>query len=277
MLKSSNPALGEETIRNGDWWSDAATAEAASISGIVNKTGLFAFVLAMAGAAGYAVINANPWLLWPMTIVSMLVTFGVFFLIRGSARMARNIGFVYSAFQGFMLGGIAVMFDNLLASQGVAVAGGIVFQAFLLTAGVLIAMLGLYKARILTGGPIFTKVVMVATVGVMVAILLSFVVSLFGVSVPFMNPMTAFGGGNSALIGLGISVGLLLLADEDREADGQNDEEEAARRLVKGWRGRVLLAGGRARPGARGAARRTAVRERAHLGTGACGDHGWWW
>ena len=212
MLKSSNPAFGDETIRNGDWWSDAATAEAASISGIVNKTGLFAFVLAMAGAAGYAVINANPWLLWPMTLVSMVVTFGAFFLIRGSARMARNIGFVYSAFQGFMLGGIAVMFDNLLASQGVAVAGGIVFQAFLLTAGVLIAMLGLYKARILTGGPIFTKVLMVATVGVMVAILLSFVVSLFGVSVPFMNPMTAFGGGNSALIGLGISVGLLLLA-----------------------------------------------------------------
>jgi uncharacterized YccA/Bax inhibitor family protein len=236
MLKSSNPAFGKETIRNGDWWSDAAVAETASISGIINKTGMFAFVLAIAGAGGYATIQANPGLLWPVTLISMVVVFGSFFLIRGSARMARNLGFIYAAFQGFMLGGLAVMFENILASQQIAVPGGIVLQAFLVTAGVLIAMLGLFKAGILTGGPLFTRVVMVATVGVMVAMLLSFVVSLLGVNIPFMNLGAAFGGGSAALIGLGISAALLLLASmwliidfrqaEDLVASGAPKEAE---------------------------------------------------
>jgi len=230
MLKSSNPAFGDETIRNGDWWSDtkSATAETASISGIVNKTGMFAFVLAIAGAGGYATIQANPGLLWPVTLISMVVVFASFFLIRGSARMARNVGFVYSAFEGFMLGGCAVMFENILASREIGVPGGIVLQAFLVTAGVLIAMLGLYKAKILTGGPLFTRVVMVATVGVMVAMLLSFVVSLFGVSIPFMNLGSAFDGGNGALIGLCISGALLFLASMWLIIDFRRAEELVA-------------------------------------------------
>ncbi len=91
MLKSSNPAFGDETIRNGDWWSDtkSATAETASISGIVNKTGMFAFVLAIAGAGGYATIQANPGLIWPVTWSSMVVVFGSFVLSRGRGRMTR--------------------------------------------------------------------------------------------------------------------------------------------------------------------------------------------
>lgn len=233
MLKSSNPAFGEETIRNADWWTDSAVAETASISGIINKTGMFAFVLAIAGAGGYATIQANPGLLWPVTLISMAVVFGSFFLIRGSARMARNVGFVYSACQGFMLGGIAVMFENILASREIVVPGGIVLQAFLVTAGVLIAMLGLFKAGILTGGPLFTRVVMVATVGVMVAMLLSFVVSFFGVSVPFMNPAAAFDGGSSALIGLGISGALLLLASMWLIIDFRRAEELVAAGAAK--------------------------------------------
>ena len=230
MLKSSNPAFGDETIRNGDWWSDtkSATAETASISGIVNKTGMFAFVLAIAGAGGYATIQANPGLLWPVTLISMVVVFASFFLIRGSARMARNVGFVYSAFEGFMLGGFAVMFENILASREIVVPGGIVLQAFLVTAGVLIAMLGLYKAKILTGGPLFTRVVMVATVGVMVAMLLSFVVSLFGVSIPFMDLGSAFDGGSGALIGLCISGALLFLASMWLIIDFRRAEELVA-------------------------------------------------
>ena len=75
MLKSSNPAFGDETIRNGDWWSDTAVTETATVSGIINKTGMFAFVLAIAGAGGYATIQANPGLLWPVTLISMAVVF----------------------------------------------------------------------------------------------------------------------------------------------------------------------------------------------------------
>ena len=82
-LQSSNPALREDVIRGGDWWSDTAAGEAATISGIVNKTGLFAFVLAVAGAGGYALIERNPGLLFPLLILNLVVTLGCFFMIRG--------------------------------------------------------------------------------------------------------------------------------------------------------------------------------------------------
>ena len=107
-LQSSNPALNEATLRGADWWSDTTARETATISGIVNKTGLFAMVLAISGAGGYALIQAKPWMLMPLLMISLVATLGSFFLIRGSARAARNLGFVYSIAQGLLLGGMAM-------------------------------------------------------------------------------------------------------------------------------------------------------------------------
>ena len=212
MLRSSNPALRDETLRQGDWWNDTAAVERASISGIVNKTSIFAMVMTAAGCGGYAVVQANPGILLPVMIVNMIVVFASFFMIRGSARAARNIGFIYSAFQGFLLGGVAVMLEGMLASRGIAVAGGLVIQAFVVTAGCLMAMLVLYRGGILKGGPMFQRVVMVATVGVMVAALLSFVLRMFGVDTMIFNVGNAFDGGSGALIGLGVTGAILILA-----------------------------------------------------------------
>lgn len=233
MLRSSNPALRDETLRQGDWWSDTAAVERASISGIVNKTSIFAIVMTAAGSAGYALVQANPGILLPVMIVNMIVVFASFFMIRGSAKAARNIGFIYSAFQGFLLGGIAVMLEGMLAKRGITVAGGIVIQAFVITAGCLMAMLILYRGGILKGGPMFQRVVMVATLGVMVAALLSFVLSLFGVSTMLFNLGNAFDGGNGAMIGLGITAAILVLASLWLIIDFRQAEELVAQGAPK--------------------------------------------
>lgn len=212
MLQSSNPAFNSATMDGADWWSDKSATETASISGIVNKTGIFAMILALAGCGGYALIQARPGLLMPLLIVNVVVTLGTFFMMRGSARMARNLGVVYSIAQGLLLGGIAMMLENMLAAQGISVTGGIALQAFVITIGCLFAMLFLYRAGILKGGPMFQRVLMVATVGVMVAAVLSFVLSFFGVDTMLFNLGNAAGGGTPALIGLGMTVFLLGLA-----------------------------------------------------------------
>ena len=212
ILQSSNPALNESTLKSADWWSDNTVADNATISGIVNKTGLFAMIVAVSGAGGYALIKAQPWLLMPLLILNLVMTIGIFFMIRGSAVRARNLGFVYSVAQGLLLGGVAMMMDGMLAARGITVAGGVAVQAFVVTIGCLGSMLMLYRAGILKGGPMFTRVISVATVGVLFAALISFVLSFFGINTMLFNLNTAFAGGNGIWIGLGMTVFLLLLS-----------------------------------------------------------------
>lgn len=227
-LQSSNPAFNEATLKGADWWNDTTATETATISGIVNKTGIFAMVVAVFGAGGYALIQAQPWLLMPLLIVNLLATFGMFFMIRGSAKAARNFGFVYSAFQGLLLGGVAMMLDGILQSQGITVAGGVAVQAFIVTVGCLVSMLVLFRAGILRGGAMFTRVLGVATLGVFFAALISIGLSFFGIDTMLFNVGSAFSGGNGFLIGLGMTVFLLLLSSLWLIVDFRNAEELVA-------------------------------------------------
>jgi uncharacterized YccA/Bax inhibitor family protein len=64
---------------------------------------------------------------------------------------------------------------------------GIVVQAVLATASVFAVMLVLYRTRIIKVTDKFRRTVIVATLGVMVLYLFSFVLSLFGTTLPFLD------------------------------------------------------------------------------------------
>ena len=212
MLQSSNPALSDNALKGADWWSESKAADTATISGIVNKTGLFAIITTIAGAGGYAFFKGQPQLLMPLMMVNFVLSISMFFLIRGSATRARNFGFVYSVLQGLFLGGVAMLFDGMLAAQGYTVAGGVAVQAFVITAGCLISMLALFRAGILTGGPLFTRIIKVAIAGVAVAFLISLVLYFFGIDTIVFSPESAFASGNTFLIGMLATIFLLGLA-----------------------------------------------------------------
>lgn len=212
MLQSSNPALNDNALKGADWWSDSRAAETATISGIVNKTGLFAIITTIAGAAGYAFFQGQPQLLMPLMLVNFVLSIGMFFLIRGSATRARNFGFVYSVLQGLFLGGVAMLFDGMLAARGITVAGGVAIQAFVITAGCLISMLVLFRAGILRGGPLFRRIIGVACAGLAAAFLISLVLYAFGIDTIVFNPGSAFASGNTFLIGMIATIFLLGLA-----------------------------------------------------------------
>ena len=216
-LQSTNPAFSSEALRGGDWWSQAKT-ETASVSGVINKTGIFGLVFALAGAGGWAATErlalVSPGLLWGANIVALVGVLGTFFFLRGSARAAKWGGFIYSALQGFLIGGLAFGMTTMLAARGIepAIAGGLVLQAFVITVAILLAMLGIYKAGILKGGKTFTTVISVATLGVFITYLASFALSFFGVTLPFISLGSAFADPTSAMIGLGLNIAILILA-----------------------------------------------------------------
>ncbi len=96
--------------------------------------------------------------------------------------------------------------------MGYAVAGGIALQAFIITLSLMIAMLALYSARIIRPTRTFQAVVGVFTAGIMLTYLVSILLSLFGVALPFVSLASAFAGGTTAWIGLGINVFILGIA-----------------------------------------------------------------
>ena len=95
---------------------------------------------------------------------------------------------------------------------GITVAGGVAVQAFVITAGCLISMLALFRAGILTGGPLFTRIIKVAVAGVAVAFLISLVLYFFGIDTIVFSPGSAFASGNTFLIGMLATIFLLGLA-----------------------------------------------------------------
>ncbi len=102
---------------------------------------------------------------------------------------------IYAICEGLFIGGISAMYE--------AKTGGITVQAVMLTFGTFAGMLFLFQANILRATPMFMKVVIGATVGIMLTYLLGFILSFFHITLPI------FGGGT---IGILFSLAVVVIA-----------------------------------------------------------------
>jgi uncharacterized YccA/Bax inhibitor family protein len=112
-------------------------------------------------------------------------------------QLAKYLGPVYAIGYGFAVGAISKGYETLY--------NGIVLQAVLATASVFAVMLVLYRTRIIKVTDKFRRTVIFATLGVMVLYIGSFIFSLFGGSVPFLN-------GNNMVMSIAFSVFVCGLA-----------------------------------------------------------------
>lgn len=221
QLQSSNPALHNETF--GHFLGEEARSENATLAGVVNKTGILVGITCVAGAAGYALAPTVPWLPMAAAISSFVFLLIVGFVIRRNPAMAPAVGWIYAIIEGLFLGSITALLDNMLSGylEGMGVTTGasatvsrvgIALPAFVITLSSVVTMLGLYRAGILKPTRRFQAVVMTLTGGIMVTYLIMFVLSIFGVSMPFLSLASAFEGGTSGLIGIGLNVLILGVA-----------------------------------------------------------------
>ncbi|MBC8522801.1 MAG: Bax inhibitor-1/YccA family protein [Phycisphaerales bacterium] len=210
MLDSSNPVL-----KNPDIW-DAGlstdSAETASVQGVVNKTGMLTVICVIGGMIGVWVTQNQPALAWPLGIAGIIATIVVYIMIFRNPMRAKQTAWIYALVQGAFLGVLTNALDGVLESMGYAAMGGLALQAFVITISVLVSMLALYYFRILQPTKKFTAAVSVLTLGIFVTYMISFVMSLFGSEMPFLSLGSAFEGGTSALIGIGLNVLILGVA-----------------------------------------------------------------
>jgi uncharacterized YccA/Bax inhibitor family protein len=102
---------------------------------------------------------------------------------------------IYALCEGLFVGGISAAYD--------AKSGGITVQAVMLTFGTFAGMLFLFQGNILRATPMFMKVVIGATLGIMLTYLLGMILSFFHIQLPI------FGGGQLGII---FSVAVVIIA-----------------------------------------------------------------
>jgi uncharacterized YccA/Bax inhibitor family protein len=115
----------------------------------------------------------------PMAFLGIVVGFGAVILSMFKPKLAKIFGPVYAIAYGFAVGAISKGYETFY--------NGIVLQAVLATASVFAVMLVLYRTRIIKVTDKFRRTVIFATLGVLVLYVGSFVFSLFGGSLPFLN------------------------------------------------------------------------------------------
>ncbi len=181
-MRSGNPALTAQTFNLPR---AAGAAGTMTIEGTVNKTAMcLLMLLATAsytwnlGLAGDASVGAY-------TMAGVVGGFIVAMVTIFKKQWAGVTAPAYALLEGLALGGISVTFEARYP--------GIVSQAVFLTFGTLGALLLAYRSGLIRATENFKLGVFAATGGIMFVYLISFVMSLFGASIPLIHSSGTFG------------------------------------------------------------------------------------
>lgn len=155
------------------------------------------------GGATWGWQNAIAVQRWFWLWIIVLLVLVVITVVR--PHLAMFTGIIYALGQGAFIGSISRIYEEFVE--------GIVFQALLATVAVFIAMLFLYATRIIKVTEKTRSVIIVATFGIVLFYLFSWLMRLFGVDVPLV-----FGIGTTAIVFSAIVIivaALNLLLDFD--------------------------------------------------------------
>ena len=192
--RSGNPAFRSKAFTHRS--SDFSTNEVMTLSGTVNKTGLYLLLCALSAAFNWNLLYSNP------NLANGLLWFGVIgglvaAIITISKPTTANISApIYAVLQGLALGAVSGMYEYLY--------DGIVMQALALTFGTLAALLLAYKSGMIKPTENFRLMLFAATGGIFILYLVSFIMSFFGGPIGFIH--------SNSLMGIGFSLVVVAVA-----------------------------------------------------------------
>lgn len=198
LFQSDNPTLSQKIFSRSIGQSDAGTM---TVRGAINKFGfLLLMVLAGASYTWYLYFNNQQQtmttLMWVGIIGGLIAVLAISF----KPTLAPYLAPAYGILEGLFLGAISAVLNEAFSKSY----PGLVIQAVGLTFGVAIAMFLLYNFRIIKATERFKSVIFAATAGIAVFYLISMVLRLFHVNIPFMY--------DSSLLGIGLSLFIVAIA-----------------------------------------------------------------
>lgn len=166
-------------------WTSAPTM---TYGGTITATGVLLVLLLGTATYGWMSTDENitgSWNLPTLSIIGIIVGFVCAIVVSFKPNLARILGPIYALGEGLFLGAISKAYNSFQS--------GIVIQAVGATLGVFAIMLFLYKSRIIKVTNRFRRNIIMATLGLAAFYLVSLVLGLFGVTVPFIHDATPLG------------------------------------------------------------------------------------
>lgn len=194
-MKSSNPALRSDIFSKV---SSVSGSQAMTIQGAVNKT----FILLACVFVTASWVWANPVKFMPAFIPALIAAFIVAMVTIFKKEWAQYTSVVYALLEGVILGVISSYMEKSYP--------GIVVQAVGLTFGVLFSLLLAFTTGIIKVTEKFRMGVFGATAAIALFYLVSIVLRLFGVAIPFIHDSGPLGIGFSVIVVIIASLNLVL-------------------------------------------------------------------
>lgn len=190
--RSGNPTLNEKMFEKSGRYNYQETM---TIGGTVNKSFMLLALLIGAAVVSWAMFF-DGYNVFPYMIGGAIGGLILALIISFKPTAAPFLAPIYAIAEGLFLGALSANYESLYY--------GITLQAALLTMCVFLAMLIAYKTGLIKASRGFQRGVFAATLGIALVYLLSFVLGMFGVTVPYLHDSTP--------IGIGISVVIVIIA-----------------------------------------------------------------
>ncbi|MEI2455973.1 Bax inhibitor-1/YccA family protein [Lysobacter firmicutimachus] len=199
-MRSGNPALKESTFLDlGSGAVVRGSDQAMTLNGTVNKTGILLLLTVLTASFAWSqiqitpqgAVGAAPYLLGGAIgglILALITSF--------KHAWAPVTAPLYALVEGFFLGAISSMFEARFP--------GIVIQAVMLTFGTLFALLFAYRSGLIKATENFKLGVAAATGGIFLIYLVSMVLRLFNINIPYIH--------ESGIVGIGFSLFVVVVA-----------------------------------------------------------------
>lgn len=193
-MRSGNPTLREKTFVNAADKAAMAgrgavpgSAEAMSLNGTVNKTGILLLAVILPAAyVWYSFANAIATqnearisLLGGTIIIAAILGLVVGLVTSFKPTWAGVTAPIYAVAEGTFLGGISLMFELQYP--------GIVLQAVMLTVGVFAVLLFAYRSGLIKATENFKLMVVSATGAIALIYLANIILSMFGIRIPMIH------------------------------------------------------------------------------------------
>lgn len=210
---TNNPVLNESAFQPTVWESrnrEVDRSKVMTVQGAAMATLMLVGIVGIVATVVWSQLATSP-LLWPITIGGSLLGCVLTFVACFKKNWSPFLAVPVAISEGALVGGLSVMWTRYVAMKATGASTGLVstlgmglvLQAVLLTVAVAAAMLLLNMFNILRATPIFTKIVVSATLGVCLFSLLAFVLAMFGIN------LHIFDGG---IIGIGFALLVVAVA-----------------------------------------------------------------
>ncbi len=206
-----NPFLNEDKFRDaartqtdtldGDF---ITVREKMTVQGAINKSFILLGIMLLTSAIAF-VMPSNLFLYG-----GLFGGLGVVIWASFKQHLSPTLAPLYAALEGLFVG-------TVTAKYAYAFGQGIVFSAVSLTVALLFAMLFIYKTEIIKVTSKFRTGVVMATGGIMLVYLLTWVLSFFGIQMPFIH--------DTGMLGIGISLFVIVIACMNLLLDFDNFEK----------------------------------------------------